>query len=221
MRSRRRFTQPERNRRRLSMRILNAHFALLHSEHTPRRVSQLKDVALQTLDSEVFVHRSDDQIAGLEHDCIVRGVWYGATRCDGGEARSPASTQPLVYRIVVQVSGTPASLGAEPFREHANDRVKLFAFEIAIRISATNHREEIVLAPLFGSDRSDNLLGQDVERPLGNLETIELAASDGVDNRGTLNQLITRQWKDPALGKTFDSVIRASHALQEAGDGTS
>src|ERR1051325_2507198 len=124
MRPRRRFTQPERNRWRLPVRILNPHLALLDSQHTPRSVSQLKDVTLQTLDREVFFDRADNQIARLEYDGIIRRVGYGAARCDGGEARAPASTQPLVYRIVVQVSGAPASLGAESFREHANDRIK-------------------------------------------------------------------------------------------------
>ena len=55
MRARRRFAQPEGNRRRLTVRILNAHLALLDSQHAPRSVSQLKDVALQTLDREVFI----------------------------------------------------------------------------------------------------------------------------------------------------------------------
>ena len=37
------------------MRILDAHLALLDSQHSPRRVAQLKDVALQTFNREVFV----------------------------------------------------------------------------------------------------------------------------------------------------------------------
>src|SRR5688572_20498417 len=129
---RRSFTQPERNRWRLSVCILNPHFTLLDSEHAPGSISELKDVTLQTLDREVFVNRPYDQIAGLEYDGIVSRVGYGAARGDGGEARSPASTQSLVYRVMVQVSGTPPSLGAEAFGEHADDGVKLFAFQIAI-----------------------------------------------------------------------------------------
>src|ERR1043166_7835447 len=102
--SRRRFTQPERNRWRLSVCVLNTHLTLFDSEHTPRCVSQLKDVTLQTLNREVFVYRSDHQIAGLEHDRIVHCVRYRSTRCDCRETRSPASTQPLIYGIVMQVS---------------------------------------------------------------------------------------------------------------------
>src|SRR4029079_4872474 len=41
-------TQPERNRRRLTVRIFNPHLALFDAQHAPRRVPELKDIALQT-----------------------------------------------------------------------------------------------------------------------------------------------------------------------------
>src|SRR6185369_14414316 len=59
------FTQPERNRGGLTVRILDSHFALLYSQHTPRSVSELKDVALQTLDRKVFINCADNEIARL------------------------------------------------------------------------------------------------------------------------------------------------------------
>ena len=56
MRARRRFAQPEGNRRRLTVRIFDTHLALLDSQHSPGSVSQLKNVALQTFNGEVFIH---------------------------------------------------------------------------------------------------------------------------------------------------------------------
>src|SRR5215213_509487 len=53
------FTQPERNAGGLAVRICDAHRALLHAKNSPGGISQLKDVALKTLDREVLVHGSD------------------------------------------------------------------------------------------------------------------------------------------------------------------
>src|SRR5215213_3900443 len=172
------------------MRILNAHLALLDSEHTPRRVSELKDIALQALDRKVFVNRTDHQTTRFKHYCVVRRVGYCAARGDRSETCPTPATKPLINRIMVQVRRAPPSLGAETFREHADDRVKLFALEIAIRISAPDHREEIVFRPFFSSDSRDNLLGQDIERAFGDFQMIEFTSSHRVDDSGTLDQFV-------------------------------
>src|SRR5437588_4477825 len=51
-RTARRLTQPERNRRWLSMRIFDAHFAGSHALDGVRGITKLKDVAGKTLDRE-------------------------------------------------------------------------------------------------------------------------------------------------------------------------
>jgi hypothetical protein len=50
------FAKPKRNRRRLAMRILDAHLALLDTHHPPRGIPQLENITLQTLNREVFIH---------------------------------------------------------------------------------------------------------------------------------------------------------------------
>src|SRR4029079_3315368 len=104
----------------------------------------------------------------------------------------------------MQVRRTPSAFGAETFSEHADDRVKLFALEIAIRISASNHREEIIFGPLFGSDSRDYLLRQNIERAFGNFQVIKFTASHRVDNCGNLDKFVARKRKNPALRKTSD-----------------
>ena len=44
--------------------LLNSHLALLHSQHAPRSVSELKNVALQTLDCKVFINRTNHSSLG-------------------------------------------------------------------------------------------------------------------------------------------------------------
>src|SRR6185369_17359147 len=99
--------------------------------------------------------------------------------------------------------GRPSpALRRKSFRQHAHDRIKLFTFQIAIWVSASDRSEQIVFRPLFGCDCRHDLLRQNVERLFGYLQTIELTTTNRIDNRRTLNQLITREWKDPALWKT-------------------
>src|ERR1051325_8213297 len=152
MRPRRRLTEPERNRRRLPVRILDTHFPLLDSQHTPRSVSELKDVALQTLDREVFINGADHEIARLEYDCIISRIRNRTAGSDRRQPSASATAQSFVHGVVMQVRRPPPALRAEAFRQHAHDRIKLLAFQIAIRISTTNHPEKLVLAPLFGRD---------------------------------------------------------------------
>src|SRR5215213_1208253 len=221
MRARWRFTEPERNRRRLAVGILDSHLALLHSQHTPRGVSELKDVALQTLDCKVFIHTADDEITRLEHDGIVCRVGNRAARSDCCEPRTSTAAQALVHRIMVKIRGTSPSLRAETFREHSHYRVKLLAIQIAIWVSTTNHPEEIVFAPLLGRNGSDHLLRENVERLFRNLQTIQLTTSNRIHNRCTLNELVARERKDPALRKARDRVVRTTNTLQETRDRTS
>ena len=51
--------------------ILNSHLALLHSKHTPRSVTELKDIALKTFDCKIFIDRADNKFTRFEHYGIV------------------------------------------------------------------------------------------------------------------------------------------------------
>ena len=80
--ARRRLAQPERNRRRLAVRILDAHAARLDAPDPVRRVAELEDVAGEALDGEVLVDGADELAGGLEHDVVVGVV---GNRAAGGE----------------------------------------------------------------------------------------------------------------------------------------
>jgi hypothetical protein len=85
------------------MSILDAHLSLFDSEHSPTCVAQLKNVAGQTLNRPVFVNAADHQAARFEHDGVICGVGNGPARSDRRQARAAASTQTLVYCIVMQI----------------------------------------------------------------------------------------------------------------------
>ena len=117
----RRFTKPEGNRRRLPVRILHAYFPLLDAEDTPGSVAQLKNIALQTLDSEVFIHRAYDQTAWLEYNSIISGIGNRATGSNCCEAGAAAASQTMIHGVVVQISRAPPTLRGKTFRQHADN----------------------------------------------------------------------------------------------------
>ena len=53
------------------MRILHAHAACLNAQNAIRRIAELKDIALQTLDGKVLVDRADDTAFGFQHDGVI------------------------------------------------------------------------------------------------------------------------------------------------------
>ena len=88
-----RLAQPERNRRRRTRRVGDAHVTAGHLEHAPGRVPELKHIARVRLDGEVFVQRPDERLAGIEHHTIIGNVRNGAARGEREQARATASTQ--------------------------------------------------------------------------------------------------------------------------------
>ena len=78
--------EPERNRRRRTLRILDPHPARLDAQDAVARVAELEDVAGDALDGEVLVDRADVARLRLEHDRVVAAFRDRAAR---GERRQP------------------------------------------------------------------------------------------------------------------------------------
>ena len=81
-----------------------------------------------------------------------------------------------------------------------------------------HQREEVVGAPLLRRDLGHDLLGEDVERQLGQLDGVEAAAVHRSEQRGALDQLVARERVEAALGRAGPAVVRAADALEEGGD---
>ena len=99
----RRFAEPERNRRRLPLRIVDADAAGLDAQDPVRRVAELEDVAGEALDGEILVDRADELARGLEHDVVVGGVGNRAAGGEGGKPGAAPSAQHAVHRIAMDV----------------------------------------------------------------------------------------------------------------------
>ena len=99
----RRFAEPERNRRRLALRVVDANAPGFDPQDPIRRVAELEDVPGEALDREILVDGADELARGLEHDVVVGGVGYRAARCDGGEPGAAPAAQHAVDGVAMDV----------------------------------------------------------------------------------------------------------------------
>ena len=214
----RRLAQPEGNRRRRAVRVGDPNDARGHLQDPPGAVAELKDVAGVALDGEVLVQRADEQLLGLEHDAIVGVVGNRAARGDRGQARRPPPPQLRVHFVAMHQRAAPAAPGREALGEHAHDGVELRARKRAVRPGLPDEIEQAILGPLLAGGLGDQLLRQHVERRVERHQGIELAPSDGPDERRALDQIVAGLGEQPALWRADHRVAGAADALQQRRD---
>src|SRR5882724_2557431 len=96
IRASRRFTKPEWNARRLSMRIFDTHSAALDAQNFVGSISELKYIALQALDRKILVHSADEMRFRLQNDAIVRVVGNRTARSNRGEPGALSRAHDLI-----------------------------------------------------------------------------------------------------------------------------
>src|SRR6185369_4462123 len=95
----RRFAEPERQVRRLALRILDAHAAGLDAQDAVARVAELEDVAGEALHRPVFVDGADLLGLRLEQHRVVARLGDRAARGQRGHPRALAFAQTMVHRV--------------------------------------------------------------------------------------------------------------------------
>ena len=118
----------------------------------------------------------------------------------------------------MQIGRTPATPRVEALREHAHDLRVLFTCDVPKRRRAPHQRVQIVFAPLLQADLGDDLLGQHVERFVGQRDAIQLAARHAVQQRRALAQLVARQREQATFRRAAHGVAGAADPLQECGN---
>src|SRR5262249_37644710 len=177
----------------------------------PRRVAELEDVARVRLDRPVLVHGADERAFGLEPDLVVGGVRDRAAGEERGEPRAARAEGPSADAIAVEKR--PPPVGVE-----RNDTIELLAREVAIRPGLADEIEESLLVPGFARGRRDDLLGEDVERACGHRSPVEQGSPDRGKQRGTLDELVESERKEPPFRDLPEDVPGASDALEERRD---
>ena len=201
------------------MRIFDTDATGLNTLDTPGSGSEQEDIPGQALDGEIFIQRADYFFFRLSDDGIVGGLRDRSAGGDRCESSATAASNSSVHLIAMQVSSAAAALGGDAVGQHGDDRVELAALQVAVRISAAEEREQIVLTPVARGGFGYNLLGENVERRDRNLEAIELTGADSPDQGGALYQLVASGGEEVALGLGTDPMAGSTHALQGDRDG--
>jgi hypothetical protein len=101
----RRFAQPEGDRRRGAMRVLNADFSRLHPPDLPGFVPEKENVAGHALHGKVLIHLANGRPIGLLDHVVIRCVWDRSPAGDGRQPRAPPASDAAMHAVVVEVSG--------------------------------------------------------------------------------------------------------------------
>ncbi|MCY1509441.1 hypothetical protein D9M68_437840 [compost metagenome] len=214
----RRLAQPEGNARRLPAGVLHPHPPGLHTDDAVRLVAQLEHIAGQAFHGEILVHAAHRHALGLQQHGVVGGFRNGAAGGDGGQACRAPAAQTAVHRVAVEVGATHALAAAVALGQHLDQGVELATRKVGVGHGAGHQVKEFVLAPFLAGHFGDHLLGQHIERRMGDGQGVQFVAAHAVQQRRAFDQVVPRLREQPPLGRAADAVAGTPDPLQEGGD---
>src|SRR6267142_2017207 len=120
----------------------------------------------------------------------------------------------MIHTVAMQVGSVAAALAGDSLGKHLNDFVKRLPFEIAVRIGAADRMEQSVFRPVFRGAHGYDLLGENIHRRIWNGDTVQIALTDGANQRGILDKVIARSGEQAPLGDGAAPVAGTTYALQ-------
>ena len=173
------------------------------------------------------------------HHVVVGGVGDGAAVGDGDQTRAPPRPQHPVYAVPVEMGAAPAPGRRHPLAQHVQDLLEVAAGNVPERVRSPHQlpegflgdarrrrglgQERQGLPGLVGGreacHRGHHLLGEHVQRLAHQPDTVQLTPAHGVDRGGGLEQVVSGQRVQDALGDGAQPVPRAPDPLQQRGDG--
>ncbi|MNG08418.1 hypothetical protein D3C84_917740 [compost metagenome] len=164
----RRFTQPERDGRRLPLSVFDPDLAGFDAQDSIGRVAQLEDIAGDAFHRKVFVDGADVQPLGFQQHAVVGVVRNGSATGHSREFRASTTAQSAGHGVAMQVGAANTLPPVVALSEHLQQRLIMFVVEFGIRRSAAKHVQQRLLLPLLAADFGDDLLRQHVQRRFGN-----------------------------------------------------
>src|SRR3970282_665344 len=108
----------------------------------------------------------------------------------------------------VEVRPGPPEARGVAVGEHGHDLIETLARQVPVRPRRRESAIQLALGPFLTGGIGDALLRQDVERRRGYDDAVELAAADASNQRGSFDQLVPRQGKEPPLRDVAQGVAR-------------
>ena len=163
-----RLSQPEGDRRWLTLGVLHPDLASFDPANLPRGVSQQEHVAGQTLNGEVLVDGADKRFFRIKDDVVIGIVWDGPAAGHGRYGRAPPALNLQVDAVTVEIGAAPALAEGEPLRQDCHYLVELLPGQFTVGVGLPAEVEQVFFGPLFLGAGGDDLLGENVQRPGGN-----------------------------------------------------
>ena len=116
-----RLAEPERDGRRLAVRVLHPHHAALDAHDPIGGVAELEHVASEAFDSEVLIDAADRLVLGFQQHLVVGRVGDRATGGQRGQSRATPAAQHMVDRVVMDQRAASAAAGGEALGQHVHD----------------------------------------------------------------------------------------------------
>ena len=200
------------------MRVGDAHDPHRDAADLPGCVPKLEHVARRALDREILVQGADEGVLGLEQHAVVGHLGNRAAGGQGEHARAAACPKDAVYLVAMHQRRAAAASRREAVGQHGDDGVEVAARDVAVGPRAADEGIQAVLACFAARDLRRELLGEDVEWCVVRHDAIEIAAPDGPEQRGTLDEVVARDRQQPALRCAGHGVAGSAHALEERRD---
>ncbi|MNZ53565.1 hypothetical protein D3C78_714450 [compost metagenome] len=215
----RRLAQPERDVRRLPLGVLDPHPPRLDAQDAIGHIAELEHVASQAFHREVLVHRADHQPLRLQQHAVVAGIGNGSAGGHGGQPGATPAAHLAVHHVAMQVGAALAGTAGVALGEHAQQAVERDAGQVGVRLCAGQQVEQLVLLPFAAGHFGNDLLGQHIQRRMGDRQGVQLAPAHTVEQRRAFDQVVPRGGEQPPLRRAADAVAGAPDPLQESGDG--
>ena len=159
------------------MRVLDQHLALHDSPDLPCVVAEQEDLPPHALNREVLLDLTDKGVLRLG-DNVVGGVVRNRPSVgEGRDSRSPPRLEPSVDHVTMQVRPAAALTRSRPIGEHLHRLGVPLSWQVTVRVGPTDEVEEFVFAAVLGGALGDDLLGQNVQRPVGYGQRVEDAVT--------------------------------------------
>ena len=215
-----RLAEPERNIGRLALCVRHPHLALFDLEDSIGGIAQLKDVAGQALESEVFVQCPDKMSLRFQHHIVIELIRNHPAVGHGSESGAFPGSDALVNRVIVDVTAAPAAPGRKALCQHVQQFREFLPGHVPVGVGQRHLPVQLVLLPFPAGSLRNQVLGQHVQVACGYAEPVQFIAPRRIQQCRAFHQVVPAQREQAPLWSRTQVVAGAPDPLQEHGDGT-
>ena len=187
----------------------------------PGARAQGEQVADPRLVDHLLVELADPAagaFAGREEDGVQPAVGDGAARGDGEPLGAPAAGEGVGQAVPGDAGAQLGELVAGvPTREHVEHRLEHRAGEGGVGGRPPGEGEHVVDGPLVERAHRDDLLGEHVERGVGQVQRLDLAREHALDDDRRLHEVAAELREEHPAADGADLVAGPADPLQPGG----